>query len=86
MPNRGLMMSENEMLRALRWWSTIATIIEREPPEKQFAFRCRLNCMDLLESAKAVKSKFGGSWTRERIRQIEVNITKKLIDAMTPPA
>jgi DNA-directed RNA polymerase sigma subunit (sigma70/sigma32) len=69
---------------SLRWWDMVTTIIERETPERQKAFRLRLRGCDLLSVAKQINSEFGCKWTRERVRQIEAKMLRNIEDAMKP--
>ena len=76
----------NDLLPSLRWWDMVTTIIERETPERQKAFRLRIRGVDLLSVAKQVNQEFGCKWTSGRVSATEVNILRKISDSMRLPS
>ena len=75
-----------EFERQLMWWMTVTEVIENETEITQSILRWRLRGASLTECQRRLTEAGHKRVTKERIRHIYSNVTRRIWASMVPPA
>jgi DNA-directed RNA polymerase sigma subunit (sigma70/sigma32) len=69
----------------LQWWLAVTRVVELETEQSQRVFRMRLEGNTLDECRLALVDDGVKGITRERVRQMEARVRRRIEESMTPP-
>ena len=69
----------------LQWWLAVTRVVESETEHAQRVFRMRLEGKTLDECRLALVADGVKGITRERVRQMEARVKRRIEESMTPP-